>query len=126
MNRTPAVESSPANDPPPPVRDIRYTLYLSAEELATLRERAARTTTPGVSTYVRETALGRTPAAAIPTINHDTYRELVRLGTNLNQIAHHLNAGNVVTLELGRRLSGELAHVAELVRRLRLDLTTAR
>jgi hypothetical protein len=32
----------------------------------------------------------------------------------------------VATMELGRRLSGELAQVAELLRRLRLDLASAR
>jgi hypothetical protein len=124
--QTSAVESTSPADAAPAPREIRYTLYLSPEELATLRARAARTTTPAVSTYVREAALGRTPPAAIPAVNHATYRELVRLGTNLNQIAHHLNSGNVVTPDLGRRLSGELAHVAEQVRRLRLELATAR
>lgn len=123
---TPPKEPAPFPPAAPGRRERRYTLYLSPEELATLRERAGRTKTPALSAYIRQAALGRAPTQAIPTVNQQTYRELIRIGTNLNQIAAHLNVGNVVTPELGRRLGGELAAVAEAVRRLRLDLTQAR
>lgn len=110
----------------PQRRDYRLELHLTATEREELTARAEGTVCPTLAAYVREVALGRMPAAAIPAVNRDTYRELVRVGTNLNQIAYQLNAGNVATPELGRRLSGELAQVAELLRRLRLDLAGAR
>jgi hypothetical protein len=107
-------------------RAYRLELHLTAAERAALVERAGATTCPSLAAYVREVALGRMPAAAIPAVNRDTAREPIRVGTNLNQIAYQLNSGNVATVELGRRLSGELAQVAELLRRLRLDLASAR
>jgi len=116
----------PTAPPSPARRVVRYTLYLSPEELATLRKRAAASQSQGVSAYIRETALRRAPPAAIPTVNREAYVALARLAGNLNQIAHHLNAGNAVTAELGRQLSGQVAEVAELVRRLRLDIAGAR
>ncbi|HEY8746018.1 MAG TPA: plasmid mobilization relaxosome protein MobC, partial [Chloroflexota bacterium] len=104
----------------------RYTLYLSPEELATLRERAGRTKTPAVSAYIRQAALGRAPGQAIPTVNREAYRELAGLAANLNQVARHLNQGGIVTAGPGQQFSRDLAELTELVRRLRLDLTLAR
>ncbi len=117
---------APSPSTAPGRREVRYTLYLSPEELATLRERAARTKTPALSAYIRQAALGRAPAQAIPTVNQQAYRELARLAANLNQVAHHLNQGAIVTVGPGQQFSRDIAELTELVRRLRLDLTNAR
>lgn len=57
-------------------------------------ETAAQAAGMAPSAYLRELALtGRTPRAAPPIVNHDAFVELVRIGTNVNQMARHANAG---------------------------------
>lgn len=66
--------------------------------------------------YLRAAALAQLPQAipTIPAINRDAYLELTRIGTNLNQIAKRLNAGELLDLD---DLRGQLDA-------LRLTLTT--
>lgn len=73
-------------------RTSRLNLRLTDGEMAQLSAAAAQAgMTP--SAYARHRALNaRPPQAAPPIINRDAFVELVRVGTNVNQIAHRLNA----------------------------------
>ena len=70
---------------------------------------AARAAGLPVSVYVRDRALGRPVRGPVPEVNRAAYAELARAAGNLNQLAAHANAGNVVD-------GAELRHVIEAVR----------
>lgn len=83
----------------PDPRQHRLTLRFTASELLTARKQAARA---GMTLsdygraamargYRRHTPQAKASAAA-PLIEHGLEIALVRIGTNLNQIAHRLNA----------------------------------
>jgi hypothetical protein len=72
-------------------RSIRLLLRLNPEEGSALRQAAERARLP-LAQYIREAALGR-PLVLIPEINREAFSSLARIGANLNQLAHHLNAG---------------------------------
>lgn len=71
--------------------------------------RQAETSCLTVSEYIRASALGPGYAATIDPMKRqllqDAIRELNRQGNNLNQIARHLNAGNLTTDQAERELS---------------------
>jgi hypothetical protein len=46
-----------------------------------------------VRTYVRETALDHPLPAPMPSLNHATYCELCRIGSNINQLTHLAHMG---------------------------------
>lgn len=77
------------------VKDQRVNFRLTLEEAITLRERAARAG-KSMSDYARDAALGppiRRPALARPfAMEPASFHQIRRLGVNLNQIAHRLNA----------------------------------
>lgn len=74
---------------------------LSPEE----RDRLARLAKEhhvSLSDYIRRLALNRQmPPAAQPEINRETYRELSRIGNNLNQLTRALNSGVLQGVDLG-------------------------
>ncbi len=72
-------------------RAIRLLLHVNLGEAAALRGAAQRARQP-LAQYIREAALGR-PVVVIPEINREAFSSLARIGANLNQLAHHLNAG---------------------------------
>jgi hypothetical protein len=97
-------------NPPPPRRDERVTVRLTAEERRLLERRAGdcgRT----VSTFMREAALGSVPRRSAGAAGRETRYHLGRIGNNLNQLAHKANSTGRLTAE--REL---LATVAELRR----------
>lgn len=68
-------------------RTRQVTVSLRAEEHRVLSQRARDAGRP-LSVYIREVALG---AQLAPLANRAAYRELSRVGTNLNQLARWAN-----------------------------------
>ncbi|MHA6892099.1 plasmid mobilization protein [Ralstonia pseudosolanacearum] len=89
-------------------------IRLSKDERALVEKRAAETGLPS-ATFIRQAALGAVvpTRAEIPAVNRDTYLELARVGSNLNQIAHHLNAGTATGVD--ERIVRRLADVTKLL-----------
>jgi len=83
-------------------------IRLSKRERALVEKRAAEAGLP-TATFIRQAALGAVvPARSeIPAVNREAYLELARIGSNLNQVAHHLNAGTAsgVDEDIVRRLA---------------------
>ena len=84
------------------LRDQKVTFRVSAEELVSLRERAAKSRQT-ITDFGRAQMLtkrrGRKPKVAINApltiIDPDVFHELRRIGVNLNQIARHCNRHQV-------------------------------
>ena len=70
-------------------------IRVSPEERTQLYE-AAKRFSVSLSEFVRRAALKlRMPAAAAPEVNRETYRELCRIGNNVNQLMRAVNEGRV-------------------------------
>ena len=96
---------------PPPfqaeqLRGKRLSVFLTVDERAEIKRRAAAVHLRPAA-YLREASLNRLPPV-IPELNKTAWVELGRLGGNVNQIAHHLNAGDAVPLAEIQALLGEL------------------
>ena len=82
---------------PEKLRRHSVKVSLNDAELEQLKEKSQGRS---LGTYCRESALNKvTPVAplqAIPEVNREKWMELGRLGSNLNQIARQLNAGEFV------------------------------
>src|SRR5579875_1438627 len=94
-------------------RDLR--IYLTEDEYATLVARSRAAGSTGLGAYIRAAALGQpvpVAAASVPRANVAQYADLGRAAGNLNQLARHLNVGNIITdrdlLPVLRQLSEEL------------------
>lgn len=88
------------------------TVRLRPEEHAELDARRRAAGYRGFSGYVRDAVLAqRPPKAAAPLVNVQEYGKLGALANNLNQLARHLNAGNILDD------SGELAGILEATQR---------
>lgn len=75
---------------------IRYT----TEERERLYE-AARSVGLSLSEYVRRAALKRPmPKASAPEVNRETYRELCRIGNNLNQLMRAIHEGRANSIDI--------------------------
>lgn len=72
-------------------RSIRLLVHVNPPEESALRA-AAQRARRSLARYIREAALGR-PVVVIPEINREAFSSLARIGANLNQLAHHFNAG---------------------------------
>ena len=77
-------------------RDKQFNVALTADEMATLRVRAAEAGQPLIE-YGRTALFGKpiTAQGAAPEISRDVRRlheQIKRVGVNLNQIARHMNA----------------------------------
>lgn len=90
----------------PPVR-------VTAAELAFVQEQAARVGL-SLSEYCRRIVLRRKVAPARTDADEALLLELNRVGVNLNQIAHRLNAGGTVPPHLSAVLDEVRAAVARL------------
>lgn len=104
---------------------MRMTFTASTEDAAAIRDLAAAQRI-SISRLLRDSALGRPippPPPAIPEINRRIYGELARTAANLNQIAHHLNAGG--TIEAGR-ITEQIGKLAVALRTIRAELIGAR
>ncbi|GAA0846409.1 plasmid mobilization protein [Cupriavidus pauculus] len=83
-------------------------IRLNTGERALVEKRAAEAGLP-TATFIRQAALGAVVPARpeIPAVNREAYLELARVGSNLNQVAHHLNAGTATSVDesIVRRLA---------------------
>jgi hypothetical protein len=83
-------------------RPYKLTARFDANELRRVRSNAERGGVP-VAALIRQAVLGLAPPRAVrrPTIDHQAVArllgELGKIGSNLNQIAKHMNAGREVT-----------------------------
>lgn len=87
-------------------RGHTVSVRLNVEELAQVDERRA-TLNMQRGEYLRTAALYALPPV-IPELNKTAWVELSRVGGNLNQIAHRLNAGDALPIEEIRAALGEL------------------
>lgn len=96
----------PAPKPREQTRTKRISVYLSDTEYADLVQRVQNPYE--LCNYIRaQVFAGKTPVSvAIPEINLKAYSEIGRIGSNLNQIARHMNASAPVELQ---QLLGEIA-----------------
>lgn len=107
----------------PPVDDLdrRHPfsgLRLSVRERNSIRARSAEAGM-SVSSFIRQSALSATVRAA-PAVSIRQWSELAPLASNLNQIAHRLNAGGQNVLTLADRQA--IAGLDDLLREIRLRL----
>lgn len=90
-------------------------IRLTPAERARVEAKAADARLPP-ATFVRQVALGAvvSPPAQIPEVNREAYLELAKMGGNLNQIAHHLNAGVATGVDAAvvRRLAEAVKNLA--------------
>lgn len=87
-------------------RGHTVSVRLNAEELAQVDERRAKINMQR-GEYLRTAALYVLPPF-IPELNKTAWVELSRIGGNLNQISHRLNAGDALPIEEIRAVLGEL------------------
>jgi len=97
----------------------QLTIYVTGAEREEI-DRKATAAGLGLSAYIRDAALGHR-VQAVPSGNVEHWRELARVGANLNQIAHAINAGKANGVDIDT-----IQALAEQVRLLRLDLTGGR
>lgn len=100
---------------PDELRDVPLTVMLTEEERARIEKLAGGMS---LSEFVRRRAFGRPMPASAP--EHRTRAALatalLRIGVNLNQIAHRLNAGQRDTFGLVDVLADVRHHVDRLSR----------
>lgn len=76
----------------------KFDVYLSAEDLAAIRDNAAAVRMP-LRTFIRQAAIGRRLRARVPVADREAAEQLARIGNNLNQIAHALNSGAPASID---------------------------
>ena len=105
--------------PPTPLRIRVHAVRVTRGELALLRGRASTAGVP-VSTYLRQRALAHRVRVRPGRLEASQLRHLVRLGTELNALAHAANTSHriVSPLELARLLE----QIRQLLRRVRQRL----
>lgn len=75
---------------------VQFNMWLSQEEKVKIQEKANKAGI-SMSEYIRRCALGRKiPQYGDVAVLREISAELGKIGSNLNQIAHHLNAGGSV------------------------------
>ena len=94
----------------------RLDTYFSQTELAAIVAKARQAGLP-TATFVRNAAL-EINVAQIPSGNSMHWRELGRVGSNLNQLTRAINSGVASGID-----AALIDQLAEQVRLLRLDLT---
>lgn len=90
----------------------RFDIYLTPLERGAISERAKLAGMP-LSAFIRKSALGQ-KVSALPAINAEQWSRLSGLGSNLNQLAHHANAGTLDGADLAL-----LEELSEQVRQIR-------
>lgn len=93
----------------------RVDVYLTEAERADIARRAIEARLP-LSMFIRKAALGHR-IATVPAGNAEKWASLSRLASNLNQLAHHLNAGRAAGFD-----AGLIEELLDEVRSLRLEL----
>ena len=74
-------------------------IRVSPEERTQLYD-AAKRLSVSLSEFVRRAALKlRMPPAAAPEVNRETYRELCRIGNNVNQLMRAINEGRAAGVD---------------------------
>ena len=102
---------------PAAVRRSTIGVRVSEAEYTALRERAEEMGLT-LAQWLRHAALTRRlPSPPVAAINREHYAELARLAGNLNQLAHHANEGQMVSVN-----EDLLQQVSREVSRLRLAL----
>jgi len=99
------------------LRAIRVTVRFSPAEHQRLSLLAALHQVP-LCSYLRDAALSRPLPPPVPSINEATYRELCRIGSNVNQLTHlaHIGQSYPGILTTLRTLSDLLLSVKALLR----------
>lgn len=93
----------------------RFDIYIRPLERGQISERAKQAGMP-LSAFIRKAALGQ-KIFALPAINAEQWSRLSGLGANLNQLAHHANAGTLEGFD-----PAMLSELAETVQQIRLTL----
>jgi hypothetical protein len=107
--------------PRPPCRRHVLKIRLGDAEYATLVERSQTAGAHTIAGYVRAAALGQPvpAAAAVPAANVAQYAALGHAAANLNQVARHLNQGDILTdrdlMPVLRQLYEDLQQVRRLL-----------
>lgn len=96
----------------------RVDIYLTAAERDDIAKRASSSRL-AVSAFIRKAAMGQR-VATVPTGNAKRWESLARLASNLNQVAHHLNAGHAQGCD-----PHLIEHLLDEVQGLRLELMGA-
>jgi hypothetical protein len=99
------------------LRAIRVTVRFSPAEHQRLSLLAALHQIP-LCSYLRDTALSHPLPPPMPSVNEATYRELCRIGSNVNQLTHlaHIGQSYPGILATLRTLSDLLLSVKALLR----------
>lgn len=102
---------------PDELRDIRTAVMLTEAERATLEQQASLYGL-SLSEFIRRRTLGRPlPATVAAQRTHAALATaLLRIGVNLNQITHHMNAGRSAPPHLPELISDIRVHVDRLSR----------
>lgn len=109
-------------------RIVFHTVRFAPDEAAELVAHA-QATGLSVSALIRARVLGHpTPRGAAPAVNLAAWRELASTASNLNQLAHRLNAsalaGEPAEISLDQ-VKALLSDLAEKVKKVRLELIGA-
>lgn len=98
-------------------RSVKFTLQLTEAEKNKLNE-LAQTCNAAPAVLAREKIFnGKFPQPRVPRLDLDTYRELHKIGVNLNQLTHKVNAGfvNVKVLPTLEKLDQQLADITAIL-----------
>ena len=110
----------------PPAATHRVTIRLT-NDLYDVVLQDAKNARVSVAEYIRQLILNRTVKYIPPVIRDDSallheLRQLNKLGSNMNQIARHLNEGGSMTNPLAKDIRAELAQINECCNRLNREL----
>ena len=98
------------------VRHSVLRLRVNAAELAVIQEKANEMHLP-VSGWLRHAALSRQlPQRPVPAVNRETYAELGRIGSNINQMVKQAHQGRIAVA------TEPLEELEELLRKTKLAL----
>lgn len=78
------------------VRDVQINFRCTENEKKVIEDRCAMSNCNDISTYLRKMAMN----GYVINVNYDDLKELVheinKIGTNINQIAHHVNSDHEI------------------------------
>ena len=99
------------------LRAVRVSVRFSPAEYQKLQLLATVHQVP-LCSYLRDTALSRPLPPPVPSVNEATYRELCRIGSNVNQLTHLAHTGQSYPgiLATLRTLSDLLLSIKALLR----------
>ena len=102
----------------PPAKECQITIRMTQELFDVLTKDAKAAKMPR-SEYIRHLILGRTPAVKYEIVYNSPeilkiFRNLGNIAGNLNQIAKHLNQGDVFTRELKQEVAKCIAQILHI------------